>query len=79
MSGFTATADPAYTSDFAVTGLFVEDVWFPAISKIWGPSLPPDSLDPIEKLGIDYLPWHRPTHRYPAKDGRFVLVLPISG
>lgn len=77
MSGFTATADPAYTNDFAVTGLFVEDVWFPAISKIWGPSLPPDSLDPIEKLGIDYLPWRRPTHRYPDKDGRFVLVLPV--
>lgn len=76
MSGFEATADPAWTDDFTVTGLYVEDVWYPAISKLWGPSLPPDSLDPIEKLGIDFLPWRRPTARYPDKDGRFVLVLP---
>lgn len=79
MSGFTATADPAWTTDFTVTGLYVEDVWFPRISSIWGSSLPPDALDPIEDLHIDYLPWRRPTHRYPDKDGRFVLVLPTAG
>jgi hypothetical protein len=79
MSGFTATADPAWTSDFKVTGLYVEDVWFPAVSRIWGPSLPPDTLDPIEKLSIDFLPWRRPTARYPDKDGRFVMVLPSVG
>jgi hypothetical protein len=76
MSGFTATADPAWTSDFRVTALYVEDVWYPAVSRIWGPSLPPDALDPVEKLSIDFLPWRRPTARYPDKDGRFVMVLP---
>jgi hypothetical protein len=77
MSGFEATADPAFTSAFTVTGLFVEDVWYPAVSSIWGPSLPPDSLDPFADLHIDYLPWHRPTHKYPDKDGQFVMVLPV--
>ena len=79
MSGFTATADPGYTADFTVTAINVEDVWYPAISSIWGPSFPPDTLDPVAKLGIDYLPWRRPTHAYPDKDGRFVLVLPTAG
>jgi hypothetical protein len=78
MSGFTATADPAWTTDFTVTGVFVEDVWYPRISSIWGSSLPPDSLDPFTDLHIDYLPWRRPTHPYPDKDGKFVLVLPVE-
>jgi hypothetical protein len=77
LSGFRATADPAFTSHFAVTGLYFEDVWYPRISSIWGSSLPPDALDPIKDLPIDYLPWRRPTHRYPDKDGKFVLVLPL--
>jgi hypothetical protein len=77
MSGFTASADPAYTRDFTVTGIYVEDVWYPRISTIWGASLPPDSLDPIAKLPEDYLRWHRPTAAYPDKDGQFVMVLPV--
>ena len=79
VSGFQATADPAFTSDFAVTGLYIEDVWYPRVSSIWGPSFAPDTLDPVEDLHIDFLPWRRPTHRYPDKDGQYVLVLPVSG
>jgi hypothetical protein len=30
MSGFTATADPAYTDDFEVRKVFVQDPWFPS-------------------------------------------------
>ncbi len=77
MSGFTATADPAYTSDFKVTGLRIEDVWYPRISSIWGASRPPDALVPVGRMPEDYLQWRRPTARYPGKDGRFVLVLPV--
>ena len=29
MSGFRATADPAWDADFEVTGVFVEDTWYP--------------------------------------------------
>ncbi len=77
MSGFTATADPAYTSDFQVTGLRIEDVWYPRISSIWGASRPPDALVAAGLMSQDYLQWRRPTARYPGKDGKFVLVIPV--
>jgi len=77
MSGFTATADPARTDAFVVTAVRIEDVWYPRFSTIWGYSRPPDALVPVSALSADYLPWKRPTGRYPGKDGRFVLVVPM--
>lgn len=77
VSGFTATADPAYTDQFKVTGLSIEDVWYPRISSIWGASRPPDALVPVGLMSQDYLQWRRPTARYPGKDGKFVVVLPV--
>ena len=76
MSGFRSTADPAFTADYRVTDLRIEDVWYPRISRIWGESRPPDSLVPVKLMPQDYLPWHRPSGPYPAKDGRFVLIVP---
>ena len=76
MSGFRATADPGYTDHYRVTAVFIEDVWYPRISSIWGVSRPPDALVPVGALPQDYLPWKRPTHPYPGKDGRFVLIVP---
>src|SRR5438067_4769421 len=29
MSGFRATADPAWTDRYSVTGAYIEDVWYP--------------------------------------------------
>lgn len=78
VSGFKASADPAYTDEFTITHLAIEDVWYPRTSSIWGPSRPPGTLVPVEELADDYLPWRRPTVRYPEKDGRFVLVLPLA-
>ena len=78
MSGFAATADPATSSDFTVTAVRIEDVWYPRLSSIWGYSRPPDSLVPVSALPRDYLPWKRPTGAYPAKDGKFVLVIPTT-
>jgi hypothetical protein len=77
MSGFSATADPALTDSFVVTAVRIEDVWYPRISTIWGSSRPPDALVPVAALPADYLPWKRPTGRYPGKDGKFVLVVPM--
>ena len=79
MSGFRATADPAVTDDYAVTHVVIEDVWYPLISSIWGASRPPNAVVPVKALGKDYIPWHRPTRRYPGMDGRFVLLLPVVG
>ncbi len=78
MSGFTSTADPALTSSFTVTAVYIEDVWYPRHSNIWGDSRKPDVLVPVGKLPEDFKPWKRPQRKYPDKDGRFVIVLPIS-
>jgi hypothetical protein len=77
MSGFEATADPLSTDDFAVTHIRVVDPWFPRWSSIWGPGQAPDARIAVSQLAVDFLPWRRPTVRYPEKDGRFVLVLPV--
>jgi hypothetical protein len=78
MVGFRATADPALTSDFQVTDVRIADVWYPRVSSIWGASVKPSTLIPVAKLKEDYLRWRRPSVRYPEKDGRFVLVVPIA-
>jgi hypothetical protein len=79
VSGFRSTADPALGDAFKVTHLWIEDVWYPRVSDIWGRSRPPDSLVPVRLMPEDYLPWKRPTGRYPAKDGKFVLIIPVAG
>lgn len=76
MSGFTATADPAYSKDFVVQTVFIQDVWYPYVSTIWGASRPPGAAVPVAALAEDYLPYRRPGARYPKRDGRFMLILP---
>jgi hypothetical protein len=78
VSGFSATADPALTDSFTVTAVRIEDVWYPRFSTIWGYSRPPDALVPVGALAGDYLPWRRPTGKYPGKDGKFVAVIPMT-
>jgi hypothetical protein len=77
MSGFRATADPAYTDDFTVTHVYMQDPLYPRVSSIWGPSRPPDAIVPVGLVAEDYLEWRRPAVRYPEKDGQFVLVVPV--
>jgi hypothetical protein len=77
MSGFRATRDPAVTNDFTVTDVYIEDVWYPLVSSIWGASEPPDTLVAVGDLKKDYLKWRRPTRRYPGMDGSFVTILPV--
>jgi hypothetical protein len=55
-----------------VTDVYIEDVWYPRVSSIWGPSRKPDALVPVSLLPEDILPWRRPTGRYPGKDGKYV-------
>ncbi len=77
VSGFAATADPATTDAFTVTGLYIEDVWYNRFSTIWGWSRPPDALVPVSALPEDFLPWKQVAH-YPGKDGKFVVVVPVK-
>ena len=78
VSGFRSTADPALGNGFKVTHLRIEDVWYPRFSNIWGESRPPDSLVAVGLMPQDYLLWKRPSGRYPAKDGKFVLIAPVT-
>jgi len=76
MSGFEATADPAYTNDYKVTRVFIQDPWYPSVSSIWGASRRPNAAVPARALAQDYLPYDRPLRRHPKRDGKFMLVLP---
>ena len=76
MSGFTATADPAFARDYEVTAVYIQDTWYPYVSTIWGASRPPNALVPVAALAEDYLRYRRPRARYPDRDGRFMLILP---
>ena len=77
MSGFNASADPGVTDQYTVTGVRIEDVWYPRFSTIWGYSRKPDALVPVGDLPEDFLPWKRPLGSYPAKTGNFVIVIPV--
>lgn len=77
MSGFTATADPAYDKDFQVKAVNIQDTWYPWVSTIWGASRPPNTLVPVAKLAEDFLPYARPGAKWPRRDGNFMLILPV--
>ena len=77
MSGFTATADPAYTRDYQVKAVYIQDTWYPSVSTIWGASDPPNTLVPMGRLKKDYLPYARPRAKWSARDGKFMLILPV--
>lgn len=77
MTGFTATADPLTDPEYRVTGVYIQDPWYPRVSSIWGPGQKPNSWISIKALKSDFLPrrggrWHADLA------GKFVLVLPVD-
>ena len=77
MTGFTATADPLTDPDYRVTGVYVQDPWYPRVSSIWGPGQKPNSWISIKALESDFLP--RRGGRWHAElAGKYVLVVPIA-
>ena len=76
MTGFTATSDPLLDPGFEVTGVFIQDPWYPRVSSIWGPGQEPDSWISRKALDEDFLPrrggaWHA------ELAGKFVIVAPL--
>jgi hypothetical protein len=55
----------------------VSDPWYPKVSSIWGPSLPPNSRITVRDLRVDYIPWVARSRRTPKYQGLFVLVVPV--
>ena len=75
-TGFRATADPLVFSNATVTGMYILDPWYPRISSIWGPSDPPGTFQNAKEMVRNYIAWTRPEGRYPARDGKWVAVIP---
>jgi hypothetical protein len=76
MSGFRATADPAYTDDFQVTHVYIEDPWAGRTSPAWGRGLRPHSLVRVSRLS-GFTRWasrHRPEY---GRQGHYVIVAPL--
>jgi hypothetical protein len=78
LTGFTANADPAHTSDFAVSGYHIVDPWYPRISSIWGAAKAPDTLRTPAEMVHNLPAWTRPEGHYPTRDGKWLLVLPVG-
>jgi hypothetical protein len=78
MTGFRANADPAIFADAAVEGAFILDPWYPRVSRIWGPSDPPNTFQDAKEMVRNYLPWKRPEGAYPGRDGRFLYLAPVE-
>lgn len=77
MSGFTATADPLVDPDYRITGVYIQDPWYPRVSSIWGPGQKPNSWISVSSLKADFLP-RRAGQRHAEQAGKYVLVMPID-
>jgi hypothetical protein len=79
MSGFTSIGDPARTDHFVVTGVFVEDPWYPRISRTYGRGQAPDAYLSNRQLARFFLPYDQHGEGGLDKDGRYVVVIPVAG
>lgn len=78
LTGFAANADPAHTTSFTVSGYHIVDPWYPRVSSIWGAAKAPDSLRTPAEMVHNLPAWTRPEGHYPARDGKWLLVLPVG-
>jgi hypothetical protein len=78
MSGFRATADPAWTDDFDVTHVWVEDPWAGRNSALWGPGQEPHTLLPVGELAEHFKRWSSPYRPEYGERGHFVIVAPVA-
>jgi hypothetical protein len=76
MNGYRADADPGIFPDAKISGTYVLDPWFPWNSSIWGQSDPPGTFQDGAEMKRNFLPWKRPEGTYPARDGKFIVVIP---
>jgi hypothetical protein len=76
MNGYRADADPAIFPDAKISGTYILDPWYPSISSLWGPSDPPGTYQDGKEMERNFLKWKRPEGTYPARDGKFIVVIP---
>jgi hypothetical protein len=79
MTGFKSDADPAlFPNTFKLTGAYIMDPFYPRLSSIWGQTLKPDSFRDMTAMAHNYIGWKRPEGSYPARDGKWLLVIPVE-
>ncbi len=79
MTGFRADADPLlFPTDFKLSGAFIVDPFYPRVSGIWGQTLGPDTFRDMADMAHNYIGWKRPEGRYPGRDGKWLLVIPVE-
>jgi hypothetical protein len=78
MTGYRADADPAVFANAKVTGAYIIDPWYPRVSRIWGRSDKAGVFQDAAEMKRNYLPWKRPEGRYPGRDGKFLVIIPVS-
>jgi hypothetical protein len=80
MTGFRSDADPAiFPNTFKLKGAYIVDPFYPRVSSIWGQTLGPDTLRDMAAMAHNYIGWKRPEGSYPARDGKWLLVIPVDG
>ena len=78
MTGFTADADPSVFNNADIEGVYILDPWYPDVSSLWGASHEPGTLEDMDEMRANYLPWDRPEGTYPSRDGLFIAVVPTQ-
>ena len=78
MTGYRADADPTIFRNATIKGAYILDPWYPRVSSIWGPSDRPGVFQDRSEMRRNFLPWRRPEGRYPSRDGRFLVLVPVS-
>ena len=76
LNGFTATADPAVTSDFAITGVSVTGPLWGLQSKN-GYDMPPNTTLSVDQLKTYFTRWHYDPLPM-VWDGTFVSIQPLT-
>lgn len=77
VSGITTTRDPLVDPKFRVTGVYVQDPWYPRVSSIWGRGKRPNTYMSVKSLRAAFLP-RRGGRWHPGLAGKFVVVLPVD-
>jgi hypothetical protein len=74
IDGFTATADPATTSNFTITSVDVTGPLYPRAMNSSGYDLPPDTQLTPAQLATYFLPYTDPIVK--TWNGKYVLIVP---
>jgi hypothetical protein len=78
MTGYRADADPTVFKNAKVTGAYIIDPWYPRVSSIWGRSDKPGVFQDTAEMKRNFREWKRPEGKYPARDGSFLVILPLD-